>query len=53
VLADRQALYEGLGRPLADGIQNEAELGRTVLAEAARGAQRFAGGEGRHADFGR
>lgn len=47
VLADRQALYEGLGGPLADGLMIEAELGRTVLQEAARGAMRFAGGEGR------
>ena len=47
VLADRQALYEGLGGPLADGLMIEADLGRMVLQEAARGAIRFAGGEGR------
>jgi enoyl-CoA hydratase len=47
VLADRQALYEGAGRPLAEGLLIEAEIGRTVLQEAARGAMRFAGGEGR------
>jgi enoyl-CoA hydratase len=47
VIADRQALYEGLGGPLTDGLMIEAELGRTVLQEAARGAMRFAGGEGR------
>ena len=47
VLSDRQALYEGWDRPLEEGIQIEAEIGRTVLEEAAKGAMRFAGGEGR------
>jgi enoyl-CoA hydratase len=51
VLADRQALYEGLGKPLAAGLEIEASLGRTVIEEAARGAARFASGEGRHARF--
>ena len=51
VNVDRQALYEGLGKPLAEGLTIEATLGRTVLEEAARGAARFAGGEGRHARF--
>ena len=51
VLADRQALYEGLGKPLAAGLEIEASLGRTVIEEAGRGAQRFASGEGRHAKF--
>ncbi|HLB23722.1 MAG TPA: enoyl-CoA hydratase, partial [Dehalococcoidia bacterium] len=49
VIADRQALYEGLGKPLAAGLEIEASLGRTVIEEAGRGAQRFASGEGRHA----
>lgn len=48
VLADRQSLYEGAGKPLADGIAFEAELGRTVVPAAAAGAQRFASGAGRH-----
>jgi enoyl-CoA hydratase len=48
VIADRQALYEGLGRPLADGIANEAQVGRGVLGVAQQGAARFASGEGRH-----
>jgi enoyl-CoA hydratase len=52
VNVDREALYEGLGKPLAEGLTIEATLGRTVLEEAARGAARFAGGEGRHAAFG-
>jgi len=53
VIADRQALYEGLGKPLAAGLEIEASLGRMVLEDAARGAMRFASGEGRHADFSR
>jgi enoyl-CoA hydratase len=48
VLADRQSLYEGAGKPLADGIAYEAALGRTVVPAAAAGAQRFASGAGRH-----
>jgi enoyl-CoA hydratase len=51
VIADRQALYEGLGKPLAAGLEIEAAFGRNVLDEAAKGAMRFAGGEGRHAKF--
>ena len=46
-----QALHEGLGKPLAAGLDLEASLGRTVIEEAGRGAQRFASGEGRHAKF--
>ncbi len=48
MLADRRAAIEGLGMPLADGIALEARLGRETLPTAARGAARFAGGEGRH-----
>src|SRR4029079_4964205 len=48
VIADRQALYEGAGQPLAEGIAYEATLGRTVVPAAAAGAQRFASGAGRH-----
>ena len=48
VLSDRQALYEGLGNPLADGIAAEARIGRGVIEVAQRGAARFASGEGRH-----
>src|SRR4051794_12556825 len=47
MLADRRAAIEGLGMPLADGIALEAESSRTTLETAARGAARFAGGEGR------
>ena len=34
--------------PLADGLALELRLGRETLATAARGAGRFASGEGRH-----
>ena len=52
VLADRQALYEGLGKPLAEGIAIEAALGRTVVVAAREGAMRFASGAGRGGKFG-
>ena len=48
MLADRRAAIEGLGMPLADGLALEHRLGRETLAVAARGAARFAAGEGRH-----
>jgi enoyl-CoA hydratase len=48
MLADRRAAHEGLGLPLADGLELERRLGREVLPVAARGAARFAAGEGRH-----
>jgi enoyl-CoA hydratase len=47
VLADRAALYDGLGLPLAAGLEVEALHGRGVMVEAAQGAQRFASGAGR------
>ena len=48
MLADRRAAIEGFGLPLADGLALEHKLGREVLEVAARGAARFAAGEGRH-----
>jgi enoyl-CoA hydratase len=48
MLADRRAAIEGLGLPLADGLELERQLGRETLDVAVRGAARFAGGEGRH-----
>jgi enoyl-CoA hydratase len=48
MLADRRAAIEGFGLPLEEGIALEHRLGREVLEVAARGAARFAGGEGRH-----
>ena len=48
MLADRRAAIEGVGLPFADGLELEHRLGRETLATAARGAARFAAGEGRH-----
>ena len=50
MLADRRAAIEGFGLPLAEGIALEHRLGREVLEIAARGAMRFASGEGRHGE---
>ncbi|HWT90387.1 MAG TPA: crotonase/enoyl-CoA hydratase family protein [Solirubrobacterales bacterium] len=50
MLSDRRAAIEGAGLDLADGLALEHRLGREVLEVAARGAARFAGGEGRHGE---
>jgi len=50
MLADRRAAIEGFGLPLAEGLALEHRLGREVLDVAARGAARFAAGEGRHGE---
>ncbi len=47
MLADRRAAIDGLGMPLADGLALEAASGPEVFEEGARGAARFAAGEGR------
>jgi enoyl-CoA hydratase len=47
MLSDRRAALEGAGLPLAEGLELERRLGREVLEVAARGAARFAAGEGR------
>jgi enoyl-CoA hydratase len=47
MLSDRRAALEGAGMPLAEGLELERRLGREVLGVAARGAARFAAGEGR------
>jgi enoyl-CoA hydratase len=47
MLADRRAAIEGLGLPLAQGLALEAEAGPEVFEDGARGAARFAAGEGR------
>jgi enoyl-CoA hydratase len=47
MLADRRAAIEGLGMPLADALALEANAGPEVFEDGARGAQRFAAGEGR------
>jgi enoyl-CoA hydratase/carnithine racemase len=50
MLADRRAVIEGYGLPLADGLALEKRLGNEVLDVAVRGAARFAVGEGRHGE---
>jgi enoyl-CoA hydratase len=47
MLADRRAAIEGLGMTLAEGLALEATAGPEVFADGARGAERFAAGEGR------
>jgi enoyl-CoA hydratase len=47
MLADRQAAIEGLGMTLAEGLALEASAGPEVFEDGARGAARFAAGEGR------
>jgi enoyl-CoA hydratase len=47
MLADRRAALEGFGMPLADALALEAAAGPDVFADGARGAARFAAGEGR------
>jgi enoyl-CoA hydratase len=42
--ADRLSVYDG-------SLEREFERGSRLLDEAKRGADRFAGGEGRHGDF--
>jgi enoyl-CoA hydratase len=48
MLSDRRAALEGLGLPLDRALELEAELGRRSIEVGIRGAERFAGGEGRH-----
>jgi enoyl-CoA hydratase len=47
MLSDRRAALEGAALSLEEGLELERRLGREVLAVAARGAARFAAGEGR------
>jgi enoyl-CoA hydratase len=47
MLADRRAAIAGLGMTLEEGLALEAQAGPAVFAEGARGAERFAAGEGR------
>ncbi|MFB6165880.1 MAG: crotonase/enoyl-CoA hydratase family protein [Haloarculaceae archaeon] len=50
VRTDRAAVYDGLGEPLERGLKIEAWHGRRSLETAFEGADRFAGGEGRHGE---
>ncbi|HXR28020.1 MAG TPA: crotonase/enoyl-CoA hydratase family protein [Solirubrobacteraceae bacterium] len=47
MLADRRAAIEGFGMPLEDALALEAKAGPEVFEDGARGAARFAAGEGR------
>ena len=47
MLADRRAAIEGFGLPLSQALALEAAAGPEVFEDGARGAERFAGGEGR------
>jgi len=47
MLSDRRAAMEGAALPLDQGLELERRLGQEVLGVAARGAARFAAGEGR------
>jgi enoyl-CoA hydratase/carnithine racemase len=47
MLADRRAAIEGFGLSLEQGLALEAQSGPDVFEEGARGAARFAAGEGR------
>jgi enoyl-CoA hydratase len=48
MLSDRRAVLEGAGLRLAEALALEARLGRDRHGTAVAGAERFAGGEGRH-----
>jgi enoyl-CoA hydratase len=47
MLADRRAAIAGFGMPLAEALALEAKAGPEVFEDGARGAARFAAGEGR------
>jgi enoyl-CoA hydratase len=53
LLNDRRAVYEGLGKPLPDGLQIEAQYGMNTImsGEPYAGADLFASGKGRGGDF--
>jgi len=51
MLADRLSAHEGFGRSHDEALRREFDRGVRVLDEAREGAQRFAGGEGRHGRF--
>ncbi|MET3178002.1 UNVERIFIED_ORG: enoyl-CoA hydratase [Variovorax guangxiensis] len=54
MLADRRSAYEQWDMPLAQALRHEGAQGvPVVFAEGRDGAARFAGGEGRHGEFGR
>ena len=53
MLTDRRSAYEQWDMPLAEALRREGALGvPVVFAEGQAGAARFAGGAGRHGEFG-
>jgi enoyl-CoA hydratase len=48
---DRRSAHEGAAQELGDALANEFAIGLESLAQAQRGAARFAAGEGRHGAF--
>ena len=52
VRADRRSAYETHGLPVREALKREWLNGMPTMAEAVAGAGRFAGGKGRHGDFG-
>jgi len=53
VLSDRRSAYDSLGKPLDAALRREHALGAATMktGESLAGAQRFAGGAGRHGSF--
>ncbi|MDP9116436.1 MAG: crotonase/enoyl-CoA hydratase family protein [Actinomycetota bacterium] len=51
VCSDRRSVYDGFGLTERAALRNEFLHGRAVLADAAAGAARFTGGEGRGGSF--
>ncbi|MDQ3728904.1 MAG: crotonase/enoyl-CoA hydratase family protein [Actinomycetota bacterium] len=47
MLSDRRAAIEGIGMTFPEGLAHEAEIGRESVLTGAKGAARFASGEGR------
>lgn len=52
MLADRMNAYEQWDRPLREALLMEWERSKHRIGDGLAGATRFAGGEGRHGDFG-
>jgi len=52
--SDRTSMVEQRGRALGEALHREMELGMATIrsGETLAGARRFAGGAGRHGDFG-
>jgi enoyl-CoA hydratase len=47
MLSDRRSVYDGWGLPLREALELEMRYGLAVVGVGARGAERFAAGEGR------